>query len=113
MAGIRCPVCGVALQPGIIPADCKVPFVCSRCRAQLELAASDPVPALAVSACCSIILSFSLGFRGLVLIVAMVGATAAFYWFVRLLKGFLFVPKLERSRAGLKLHAFKRIHSTR
>jgi uncharacterized paraquat-inducible protein A len=109
----KCPVCGISINSGLIPTVPNASFSCSRCRTQLELASSDPVPVLAVSACCSIILSFSLGFRGLVLIVTTVGATAVIYWFMQVLKDFLFVPKLERSRAGLKLHASKRIHSTR
>jgi hypothetical protein len=105
VAGIRCPVCGAVSSRGIIPADCKVPFACSRCRTKLELTASDSIPILAVSACCSIVLSSSPGFHGLVLIVATVGATSIIYWLMQILKGFHIVPKWEKSRAGLKLHA--------
>ncbi len=45
----RCQVCGVVIEPCLIPSDRGVSFPCTRCRTQLELVARDPVPILAAS----------------------------------------------------------------
>jgi hypothetical protein len=115
MAGTaKCPVCGARIDSGLIPTAGNTPFACSRCRTQLEVAASDPLPILAVSAVLSVGFSFGLGLRGVALFLTMAVATAIFYWVGWFLRSFVAIPKLEKSQsAGKLLHAARRIHSSR
>jgi hypothetical protein len=111
---IRCPVCGANIQPGAIPSVRNNWFACSRCRAQLTVAASDPRPVLAVSVALSAGFCLALGVRGYVLILAIVAATMIFYGLGQFLRSFVAAPKLQRSGSEDKvLHLAKRIHSSR
>ena len=108
---IRCPVCGTFLQPELIPAIRNPSFTCSRCRTQLEVAASDPVPIFAASVMLSVASCVLMALRGFVLIAAILVVTAMLYWVGKLVWGFLAAPKLKRSQSGGKLlHLAKRIH---
>jgi hypothetical protein len=102
------------MQPVSIPAFRNTPFQCSRCRAQLEVAASDPSPILAISVALSIGFGFVLGLHGFALILILMGATAMFYWVGKLVQDFVATPRLEKSRSGAKpLRLAKRIQSSR
>ena len=111
---IRCPVCGENIQPESIPDVHNASFTCPRCRTQLEVTTSDPVPMLAISVALSVMFSFLLGVRGFAFFGVTVVVAAIFYWVGKLLRSFLAAPKLERSRSRNKLlHLGKRIPSAR
>jgi hypothetical protein len=111
---IRCPVCGANIRPESVPPVRNSSFQCSRCRTQLDVAASDPIPGIAVSAFLAIGLCFALGMRGFVLIFAIVGVTALIYWLLQFVRSCVAAPKLQRSQSGDKLpHLSKRIYSAR
>jgi hypothetical protein len=111
---IRCPVCGTVLQPESIPAVRNTSFQCPRCRTQLEVTASDPVPIFAASVMLSVASCVLMALRGFVLIAAILVVTAMLYWLGKLVRSFLAAPKLERSRSGDRLlHLAKRVHSSR
>ena len=100
---IMCPVCGVTLPPGLIPALRKASFPCSRCRTELEVTASDPLPFFAVSLVFAFSLCVVLGMRGFVLILATIGVAAAFYLVGRLVRSVAATPKLKRRDSSSKL----------
>ena len=111
---IRCPVCGASIDAGLIPTARNVSFPCSRCRTQLEVAAADAVPILAVSAMLAVGFSVLLGVRGYALVLTIVAAAAAFYGLGMLAQNVVAVPKLRKSRSNVKLlHVARRIHSSR
>ncbi len=80
----------------------------------MEVAATDQVRMMVVSVVLSLGLCVALGLRGFALILAIVVATAAFYWLGQFLRSVIATPKLGKSRTGDKqLPLARRIHSSR
>ena len=105
---IRCPVCGIAVEPSSIPVGRNASFECHRCRADLTVVKSDTRSILVASLLIAFTLCFVSGGRGLMLFASTIALTAMFYFVGRLLRDFIVNPRLERT-----VNLAKRAHSTR
>jgi hypothetical protein len=110
---IRCPVCGVSIQPESVPTFCNSSFHCPRCHTQLEVASHNLFPMFALSLGISSTLCILLGLRGLALIFAIAVSTAMIYWLGGVLRSVVSTPKLRRSPLPDKptlINPIKRTH---
>jgi hypothetical protein len=103
LMSIRCPVCGVSLQPELIPAAGDASFPCSRCRTPLKVSAPDETPIVAISVVLALALCAAWGLKGQAFVLVSVGLAAVFYLVVRLVQTIVAAPKLQKSRFDKKL----------
>ncbi len=97
---IRCPACGVSLEPTLIPAAPDASFPCSRCRAQLQITSPDVTPIVAISVVLSFVLCVVWGLKGQAFVLVVLGLAAIFYLVGRLVQILFATPKLHRSQSN-------------
>lgn len=99
----QCPVCGAAIHPSQIPCVSGAVCQCSRCRTNLELTASDPLPSTVIALAMATLAGFAFGLHGFVLVIAI----AAFGVIARVITQFVWtilaVPKFRATAAQLEL----------
>ena len=104
----RCPHCGAPISTSLIPAAHHW-FYCPRCRSELEVAPSDPLPILLVSLVLAIGVCFVLGLRGFALLAGIGVATATMFYGGEFISSFVMPPKLRLRSA--QPHTIARIRS--
>jgi hypothetical protein len=100
---ITCPVCGINIPPGLIPAGRDTLFPCSRCRTQLEVSPPDAAPIVAISVVLALALCVAWGLKGQAFVLVAVGLASVLYLVGRLVQTIVATPKLQKSRSDKKL----------
>lgn len=109
---IRCPVCGIVIQPEAIPAV-KAPFECGRCRSQLRARPDvTSLPILGTSLLLGTLVAVCMHLRGYGFVLMVIGLTAVLNGLGAFIRSCMHGPKLQAipKRATKPVHLVKGAH---